>query len=236
MTSQLNQQTGEPPVLEKFPNFPPRHDMQNALHLHDDAHQAILRRHFGNNDSIIVLSEIPVRQIPGQQEGHRIPDLLVAFDVDRPLAVEQNGYSIRHQGKPPDFVLEVASATTGDQDIINKRVDYAAFRIPEYWRFDPTGGQRHDAPIAGDRLVDDAYQPIQVTEVGPQHLHGHSEVLDLDLCWDQGQLRWYDPAAQAHLLTFDEERAARIAEREARIAAESRVRELQAELENRQQG
>ena len=152
MTSKLTQQAGEPRVLEKFPDFPPRDDMQNALHLYDDGHQAVLRRHFGNLESTIILSEIPVRQTPGRQGRLRIPDMLVAFNVDRPLAVEQNGYSIRDQGKPPDLVLEVASATTADQDVGNKRLDYAAFGIPEYWQFDPTGGQRYDAPIAGDRL------------------------------------------------------------------------------------
>ena len=73
--------------------------MQNSLHLDDDAHQAILRRHFGNNPATVVLSEIPVRSTPSQREGHRIPDLLISFDVDRALAVEQNGYSIQDPGE-----------------------------------------------------------------------------------------------------------------------------------------
>ena len=55
--------------------------MQNSLHLDQSAHQATLRRHFGNNDTTIVLSEIPVRWSPGQTEGHRIPDLLIAFGI-----------------------------------------------------------------------------------------------------------------------------------------------------------
>ena len=125
--------------------------------------------------------------------------------------------------------------TTADQDVADKRRDYAAFGIPEYWRFDPTGGQRYDAPIAGDRLQDGTYQPIEIREVVSEHLHGHSEVLNLDLCWDHGQLRWYDPATQTHLLTFYEERESRIAEREARLAAEARVRELEEELRNRRE-
>ena len=80
------------------------------------------------------------------------PDLLVAFGVDRALAVGQMGFSVRHQGKPPDFVLEVASPTTGRRDYTQKRNDYAAFSIPEYWRFDPSGGRHYDASLAGDRL------------------------------------------------------------------------------------
>jgi hypothetical protein len=62
-------------------------------------------------------------------------------------------------------------------------------------------------------------------------------VLDLDLCWEDGQLRWYDPVAGRYLVTIPEEREALIAEtaranseRDARIAAEARVRELQEDL------
>ena len=240
MTSKLGQQSRNSGTLEVFPDFPPRDDMQNSLHLDDPAHQAALTQHLGNYDTTIILSEIPVRWTPSQSRGHRIPDLLVAFGVDRAQAVEQNGYSIRDQGKPPDFVLEIASVRTAENDYTDKRVDYANFGIPEYWRFDPTGNQRYDAPLAGDRLAEGAYQPIEIVEVEPEHLHGYSSVLNLALCWDHGQLRLYDPVAQRHLMTFAEESEARVTEREARIAAENRadaaearMRELEEELKRR---
>ena len=171
MTSKLPRQTTDAGKPEMFPDFPPRDDMQNSLHLDQPAHQAILRQHFGSYDTTIVLSEIPVRWSPGQTEGHRIPDLLIAFDVDFSLAVLQMGYSIQDQGKPPDFVLEIASPSTGRRDYTKKRNDYAAFGIPEYWRFDPSGGRHHDAPLAGDQLVEGTYQPVEVRETGPGHLH-----------------------------------------------------------------
>ena len=229
MTSKPKQLAVDTGAREIFPDFPPRDDLQNSLFLDRPAHQAALEGHLGNHETTIVLSEIPVRWTPIQQQGHRIPDLLIAFGVDRAQAEEQNGYSIRDLGKPPDFVLEVASVRTADNDITGKRRDYAVFGIPEYWRFDPTGGRRHDAPIAGDRLVDGVYHPIEIVEVEPGHLHGHSDILNLDPCWDHGELRWYDPEAGEHLRTFDEER-------EGRIAAEARVRELEEELRRRQQG
>ena len=229
MTSKPKQLSVDAGRLEVFPDFPPRDDLQNSIYLDGPAHQAALEEHFGNHDTTVILSEIPLRLTPSQSEGHRIPDLLVAFDVDRAQAIQQNGYSIRDLGKPPDFVLEVASEGTADNDVRGKRVDYAAFGITEYWRFDPTGGERHDAPLAGDRLEDGAYQPIEIVEVGPGHLHGHSDVLNLDPCWDHGQLRWFDPSAGEHLRTFLEER-------EGRLTAEARVRELEAELRRRQDG
>ncbi len=229
MTSKLIQQTTDAGTLERFPDFPPRDDMQNSLHLDDQGHQATLRRHLGSSDAIIVLSEIPVRWTPSQQKGHRIPDLLVAFNVRRAHAVEQNGYSIRDQGKPPDFVLEVASVSTGVEDYTAKRDDYAAFGIPEYWRFDPSGGRRHGGvALAGDRLVEGVYQPIEINQVDRTRLWGLSEVLNLALCWEEGRLRWWDPATERYLLTFDETD-------DERIAAQARVRELEAELERRRQ-
>ena len=155
--------------------------------------------------------------------GLRIPDLMIAFGVDRAGVIENNGYSMDSLGKPPDFVLEVASLTTAENDYTVKRVDYAAFGVPEYWRFDSTGGNRYDVGLAGDRLVDGSYQPISISSTDDAHFRGRSDVLGLDVCWEDGQLRWYDPEAQRYLLTFDEEA-------EGRIAAEERVRELEAEL------
>ena len=232
-----------------FPVFPPRDDMQNFFHLNRPGYPSALDRHFGLSNSTLVLCEAPLRWTPRQRQGHRIPDLLIAFNADRAVAVEQMGYSIRDQGKPPDFVLEIASPTTGEEDYTDKRDDYADFGVPEYWRFDSSGGQHHDAPLAGDRLVDGDYRPIEIIRTDETHLWGHCDVLDLDLCWEDGQLSWWDPVAQRYLDTYDKEAEGRIAEREGRIAAqaraenereariqaEARVQELEAELRRLQQ-
>ena len=230
--------------------------MQNSLHLDEPALQAALTEHLGNYETTIVLSEIPVRWTPSQTRGHRIPDLLVAFNINRGQAVFQQGYSISDLGKPPDFVLEVASESTGNRDIGDKRRDYANFGILEYWRFDPTGGRRHGTAMAGDRLASGEYRPVDLVELEPGHLHGHSEVLNLELCSNHGQLRWFDPVARRYLMTYAEERQSRMAEQEARMAeqqarmaeqqareaaedraneAEARVRELEEELTKREQ-
>ena len=249
MTGKLIRQKPSAGTSDKFPEFPPRDDMQNYLHLNRPGHPGALERHFGISNSTIVLSEAPVRWNPGQRQGHRIPDLLVAFNADQAVSVEQMGYSIREQGKPPDFVLEIASVSTGEDDYTDKRGDYAAFGVPEYWRFDSSGGRYHDAPLAGDRLVDGAYQRIEIVQMDEGHHWGYSPILNLSLCWEAGKLRWWDPVTQRYLDTHDEEAEGRIAEREARIAAETRagnereariqtearVRELEAELQRLQQ-
>ena len=231
--------------VEQFPDFPPRDDMQNPIYLHDPGHQSTLRRHFGAPETTIVLGEVPVGWSTSQREGVRIPDLLIAFNVDRAGIIAQKGYGITAQGRPPDFALEIASSSTGRNDYVDKRADYAAFGVTEYWRFDPTGGQYHGTPLAGDRLVDGEYQPIEIVAEDGERYRGHSEALGLDLCWEAGQLRWYDPVAGSYLLTADEESEGRLAaetalqsteaerEREAtaRQAAERRILELEAELE-----
>ena len=71
--------------------------------------------------------------------GDRVyPDLLVAFNADPQAYRNSNAYIIAEQGKPPDFVLEIASAATADNDTGKKRLWYAGLGIPEYWRFDET--------------------------------------------------------------------------------------------------
>ena len=170
---------------------------------------------------------------------------MVIFGGDRELMLEQRGYEIIvRQGNPPALALEVASPTTGIVDYTSKRLDYERFGISEYWRFDPTGGEYHDAPLAGDRLVDGRYEPIAIEETEDGGLRGYSEVMGLYLCWEDGELNFYDPETDAFIRTFEEiYTQAQTAEAQAREAAvranaetaraeraETRLADLQAEL------
>ena len=92
------------------------------------------------------------------------PDTLKMPDYADPALYRQdNAYVISRQGKPPDLVMEIASRRTGRQDVENKPARYAALRIPECWRFDETG-EFHRTRLAGDRLVEDRYEPIPSTK------------------------------------------------------------------------
>ena len=114
MTGKLIPQDTSAGIKEKFPAFPPRDDMQNFFHLNRPGHPASLDLHFGISKlHRCHVRSSPVRWFPHQRQGHRILYLLVAFNADRAVAVEQMGYSVRDQGKPPDFVLEIASLSTG---------------------------------------------------------------------------------------------------------------------------
>ena len=240
-TTTLTQQKGK---LERFPDYPPREDMQNWLHLYDSGVLTALTIHFADAPNVTVASEVPVGPSLPVRDDARIPDLLVVRDGDRALMEEQRGYAIDRQGKAPDFVLEVASPTTGRVDYTDKRLDYERFGIAEYWRFDPSGGEYHDAALAGDLLVDGRYEPIAIETLDDNRLRGFSEALGLYVYWEDGELRFYDPVAESYLRTHAEdveraesaqtraETAETLAaeERASRVAAESRLEELEAEL------
>ena len=59
---------------------------------------------------------------------------------------------------------------------------------------------------------------------------GHSDVLDLDTCWHDDRLEWYDPSTGRHIVTLEDERAARIQAESQIETAEGRIRELEEEL------
>ncbi|MYA61474.1 MAG: Uma2 family endonuclease [Dehalococcoidia bacterium] len=209
--------------LERFPEFPPRDDMNNPIYLYRPSYIYALELHMGNPETTIVLGEVPVGWTPRQSAGVRRPDLLIADNVNRAVIIEQWGYAIEQQGKPPDFVLEVASATTGGTDYTAKRRDYEAYGIPEYWRFDPSGGEYHDAALAGDRLVDGAYQTIEIEWLDENRCRGYSEFLGLYVCWEYGELRWYDPKTESYLRTHADDVERAETERVARTFAEERA-------------
>ena len=213
--------------LAAFPEYPPRGDMNNPIFLHEPSHMRSIAIHFGNYETTFVLSEVPVSPYATIRRENRKPDLIVTFDCDRDLLIRQKGYSILAQGKPPDFVLEVASESTGVVDYTDKRRDYAACGIPEYWRFDPSGGFFHEVALAGDRLVEDKYEPIEIQVVGDRTYRGYSEVLGLWVYWDERQLRWFDPKSEQFLRTHDEEYQR--AELEAYERQRAELRAVQAE-------
>ena len=197
----------------------------------------LLIQHLGNPETTLVGGELFMSPVPTNDiTGLRFPDLLIAFDVDPAAYYESNAYFISDQGKPPDFVMEIASRSSGRIDVVDKREHYAELGIPEYWRFDETG-EFHGARLAGDRLVDGRYEPLPLQELPDGVLQGYSEVLNLNLRWNQGRLEWYDPDTGLHIATLEDERSAR-AQAEARAvnaetraeSAETRVRELEEEI------
>ena len=125
------------------------------------------------------------------------PDLYVAIGVDTDAIRERHGYLIWEVGKPPDFVLEIASESTARYDCAGKRDLYASIGIGEYWRYDCTGGDFYGIPLIGERLVDGQYRPFETHRNDGGEIWAHSPTLDIDIYWGDDRLRVYDPDSQS---------------------------------------
>ncbi len=162
----------------------------------------ILEAHYRSRPDVVVISDGYLCLEAGNARRSPSPDCLVSFGMTLPKAeiMQSNGYTISEIGKPPEFVLEIASASTGRRDYTVKRDIYASYGVPEYWRFDHTGGQYHDTALAGDRLLPNGeYEPIPVTTLPNGVIRGYSAVLGLELRSDAGNLRFWNPSTGEYL-------------------------------------
>ena len=196
--------------------------------MHQEPHYveilATLKTFFNARPDVLVSGDTFIYYVEGDPNTKLSPDCYIAFGVDDEEVRKDDSYIVWRAGKAPDFALEIASKSTWRRDQNEKRDEYARIGIAEYWRFDPTGGDHYDTPLAGDRIVNGAYRQIEVN-VGPDGImRGHSDQLGLDLCWIDGRLRFYNPASGEYLrdpITSEEERRAA----EARLASERAARQ-----------
>ena len=167
-----------------------------------------LRTHFSKDPNTLVEGNTVVCYDPYDLNKRVLPDCYVAFGVNPPEIYRQNGYLIWVVGKPPDFVLEIGSKSTARRDLTDKRDLYASLGVSEYWRFDPTGGDHYGRALAGERLVDGAYEEIPLGIDADGLVCGASPMIGLSLCVREGDLVFYDAAAREYLLTFEETQGA----------------------------
>ena len=214
--------------LEFDPNEidPPPDSMEQNLELVEVLNLLFARcTDFGRRPDVFLDRETNICYDPSNLNVRAAPDVYIAFGVDAAAIRPRKLYLPWEAGKPPDWVLEIASESTSRVDVNRKPGIYAQIGVPEYWRFDPTGGRYHGEPLAGGRLVNDVYRPVELTTEPDGILKGYSEALELSLSWDEGWPRLYDPATGAYLENWREERAAFEAERAAFRAENDRLRE-----------
>ena len=158
-TPNTSAKTPQVPGRFRLPDPPKREpdEMTQYDHLFKTGNSYLLAQHFGNAETTLVEADrwIVPDQTFNKSRALR-PDLLVAFDVDPAAYKASNGYVVSEQGKPPDWVMEVASESTAEIDVGEKRRYYATLGIGEYWRFDETGDY-HGARLAGEQLVGGEY-------------------------------------------------------------------------------
>ena len=140
----------------------------------------------------LVAADILVYPEEGNNRKSIAPDVLVAFDVG---THNRSCYFVWEEGKPPDWVLEVASPSTQAKDRDRKRRDYAEMGVPEYWMFDAKGDVYPEGTprLQGLKLKDGEYHPLDSHVVAGKRMI-HSEVLGLDVRVENGLLRFHDAA------------------------------------------
>ena len=222
----------------RLPDIPEKHpdDMTTLKHMAHNGNMHNLVQHLGKQETTIVSGDRYICRVPG--DAMRYPDLLVAFNADPAMFELQNGYVISEQGKPPDFVLEIASRRTGAVDTGIKRDYYESLGIAEYWRFDETG-EYHGVRLAGDILTEGRFCPAVIEALAGDEsmggaLRGYSAILGLYLHWEAGQLAFYDPATGAPIASLETERERADQERVRADRAEARIHRLEALLRERE--
>ena len=191
---------------------------------------------FNERPDVFLDNETFICYDPSNLNVRIAPDIYLAFGVDARAIRPRKIYLPWEVGKPPDFALEIASESTADADTQRKPGIYAAIGVPEFWRFDPSGGQYHGQPIWGGELVNGRYRELPQTREPDGILKVYSPLLEISLCWDDGWPRVYDPATetydrswraeQAYAIAVRDQRDAARAERDAAVAENERLREL----------
>ena len=164
----------------------------------------------------LVAADILVYPEKGNRRNNIAPDVLVGLGLG---THKRSSYFVWEEGKPPDWVLEVASPSTKKKDLDDKRRKYAEMGVPEYWLFDPKGDVYPPGTprLQGLKLADGEYRPLKSRLVDGKRMI-RSEVLGLDVRVEDELLRFRDVATGKDVrhrdeIEADEERALAAIER-----------------------
>lgn len=182
--------------------------------------------YFSNRDDVYVSGNLFLYYKQGVPSAVVAPDVFVVFGIDNKKRLSYKVWE--ENDKVPDFVLEITSLTTQENDEHDKPLKYAQMGVREYWQYDPTGDYLQPQ-LKGARLVEGGYQPIPGRILADGGLSIPSAVLGLDLRLRQGQLRFYESKTDKKLLSPQEtEQARQQAELEKQQAESARQQAEQA--------
>ena len=182
--------TGSSPVAEAVASEPdaveyPERRWTAPSVWHGDAVRlatAALHHHFRDRDDVLVAMELVVYYVRGDNRVWLQPDVQVVFGVEPEGNLST--FKVWEEGKPPDFVLEVASPSTAENDARHQAQEYLGIGVREYWRLDPEGTMM-GTPLEGYRVGGGRYQRVESVAGtgGVEYLR--SGVLGLDLRGEQ---------------------------------------------------
>ena len=162
--------------------------------------------YFQNREDVYVSGNLFIYYKKGVPSAVVAPDVFVVFGVTKKKRLSYKVWN--EENKVPNFVLEITSATTQENDEEEKPHKYSQLGIQEYFQYDPTGDYL-TPQLKGSRLIDGNYQSIQGNVLPDGTSSIYSEVLGLDLRLVGGELRFYDPQTAEKLLSHKETEQAR---------------------------
>ena len=178
-----------------------------------------LRLYFDGRDDVLIANNLIVYYVEGDPSTSIVPDVFVTLGVSREA---RPWYKVWTEGRPPDFVLEVTSPRTADQDRYVKPGVYESMGVREYFQFNPQPQEALLKPrLQGRRLRDGAYEELQATSLRGVEASIRSEVLGLEFHANGRRLQVWDDAEKRYLSAVGEQQG-RKAERERRKAEEAR--------------
>lgn len=169
-------------------------------------------------DDVYVSGNLLMFYEEGNRRRHLSPDVLVTVGIPKR---ERDNYLIWQEGKAPDMIFEVSSATTKFEDIGAKKGLYASFGVKEYCIFDPLK-EYLEPRLRLYRLAGDDYVPVTGN---PLQL----ETLGLELRVVEDSLRLFNPSSNS-LLPTQAETINKLAQKDAEILAlQEELRKLRGE-------
>lgn len=148
--------------------------------------------HYPHHPDILIGTEIPIyygERDPATRRFPNVrPDILIALNVDAAAIWRRDGYDPIQNGKPPDAVVEIASPSTYRNDAGRKRDIYQLLGVPEYWRFDPTGGRMFGQAVIGERLTAGRYERLPLLQSDDGAVGSTSPMLSLNFRYQGNEL------------------------------------------------
>ncbi|MCY4655161.1 MAG: Uma2 family endonuclease [Dehalococcoidia bacterium] len=171
-----------------------------------------LSAHFSEEPDIYVTGDMLIYFVEGDPRRSVAPDVFLIPNLDKRF---RTSYFMWLEGQVPSFIMEVTSNSTWREDIGRKRDLYESWGVSEYWLYDPTEETRLTTLLQGFRLVDDAYEPIEI-EFDGESYRGFSSALGLELHARKDWFSFFNPATGEYLKNLEESERARVSERRAR--------------------
>jgi len=191
-----------------------------------------LKHHFRHRQNVYVAGNNFIHYEKDDRYQYVSPDCYVVFGVDN--TKRRKNFKIWEEGATPSVIFEFTSKSTRHEDDERKCNLYEqVFKTQEYYRFDPLS-EYLDPPLNAQELYRGRYRPMEWQTSS----RVYSEVLGLDVGYEEGEFRLYLPgdlkpfASPMENAVAREEAEQQLEEERKRAqTAEAEITHLRAELD-----